>query len=57
MVLAGACVRSVPQILRILRAKAATGVSLTSNIVELLAYSITIAYNFRQGDAATIVTL
>lgn len=50
MVLAGACVRSLPQILRIVRAKAATGVSLTSNIAELLAYSITIAYNFRQGE-------
>lgn len=48
-VLCGACIRSLPQILRIQRAKAATGVSLTSNMAELIAYSITIAYNFRQG--------
>lgn len=47
----GACFRSVPQILRIVRAKRATGVSLTSNVVELLAYSITMAYNFRLGTA------
>ena len=48
-VLVGACFRSVPQILRILRARSAEGVSLTSNVAELLAYSITIAYNLRRG--------
>ena len=47
--LVGACFRSIPQILRILRAKSATGVSLSANIAELLAYSITVAYNSRNG--------
>ncbi len=48
-VLLGACFRSVPQILRIVRAKSASGVSLSANIAELLAYSITVAYNLRLG--------
>ena len=48
-VLLGACFRSIPQILRIVRAKSASGVSLSANIAELLAYSITVAYNLRLG--------
>ena len=52
-VLVGACFRSIPQILRILRAKSATGVSLSANISELLAYSIAVAYNVRLGAMCT----
>ncbi|KAL0022257.1 hypothetical protein WJX77_010913 [Trebouxia sp. C0004] len=44
-VLAGSCVRSFPQILRMGKNKSAQGVSLTSNIAELVAYTITVAYN------------
>ena len=47
--LVGACFRSIPQILRISRAKSATGVSLSANMAELLAYSIAVAYNLRLG--------
>lgn len=47
----------MPQILRIVKAKRATGVSLTSNVVELLAYSITMAYNFRLGTSSVVQTL
>lgn len=50
-VLVGSCFRSTPQIARIIRAKSARGVSLTASIAELLAYSITCAYNFRLGYA------
>lgn len=50
-VLVGSCFRSTPQIARIIRAKSARGVSLTASIAELVAYSITCAYNFRLGYA------
>ncbi|KAL3131157.1 PQ-loop repeat-containing protein 3 [Trebouxia sp. C0009 RCD-2024] len=48
-VLAGSCVRSVPQILRMNKNKSAQGVSLTSNVAELVAYTINVAYNLRWG--------
>ena len=48
-VLAGSCVRSVPQIVKIVRARSVTGLSLAANAAELIAYSITFAYNFRLG--------
>jgi PQ loop repeat len=48
-VLVGSCFRSTPQIARIVRAGSARGVSLTASIAELIAYSITCAYNMRLG--------
>ena len=52
--LVGSCFRSIPQILRIMRARSASGVSLSANISELLAYSIAVAYNLRLGAERTI---
>ncbi len=48
-VLVGSCFRSTPQILRIIKADSAAGVSLFASIAELVAYSITCAYNMRLG--------
>jgi mannose-P-dolichol utilization defect protein 1 len=48
-VLAGSCIRSVPQIIKIVRARSVTGLSLAANAAELIAYSITFAYNYRLG--------
>ena len=48
-VLAGSCFRSTPQIARILKANSARGVSLFASVAELVAYSITCAYNLRLG--------
>jgi mannose-P-dolichol utilization defect 1 len=48
-VLAGSCIRSVPQIVKIVRARSVTGLSLAANAAELVAYSITFAYNYRLG--------
>lgn len=50
--LIGSCFRSTPQIARILKAKSARGVSLFASIAELVAYSITCAYNMRLGAYA-----
>ncbi len=55
VVLLGACFRSIPQILRIVRAKSASGVSLSANIAELLAYSISVAYNLRLGALSSSI--
>ena len=41
--------RSVPQIIKIVRARSVEGLSLTSNLAELIAYSITFSYNARLG--------
>ena len=57
-VLAGSCVRSVPQIMRMSKNKrcaaqiadSAQGVSLTSNVAELIAYTINVAYNLQWGE-------
>ena len=46
-VLLGSCVRSVPQIIKIVQNKSVEGLSLAANGAELLAYSITFAYNWR----------
>ncbi len=45
--LLGSCVRSVPQIIKIVQNKSVEGLSLAANGAELLAYSITFAYNWR----------
>lgn len=45
IVIAGSTIRSVPQILRIVRNKSVDGLSLTSFVSELTAYIITSAYN------------
>ena len=45
VVIAGSCVRSVPQILRITKSKSVEGISLLSFSSELAAFLITIAYN------------
>lgn len=47
-VLAGSLFRSVPQIMKVLQHQSTEGLSLTSYIVELCCYSITIAYNLSQ---------
>lgn len=49
-VLVGSCFRSTPQIARIMKANSAAGVSLMASVAELVAYSITCAYNFRLGQ-------
>lgn len=49
--LVGSCFRSTPQIARIVRAGSARGVSILASIAELIAYSITCAYNFRLGPS------
>ncbi|GAX75274.1 hypothetical protein CEUSTIGMA_g2719.t1 [Chlamydomonas eustigma] len=49
LVLAGACFRSIPQIVRMLKEKSAEGLSLTSNVSELLSYTVHIVYNVKQG--------
>ncbi|KAK9815565.1 hypothetical protein WJX72_005908 [[Myrmecia] bisecta] len=48
-VLLGACIRSVPQIARIIQNESAEGLSLTANISELVAYTIIVAYNSSLG--------
>ncbi|KAL6756521.1 hypothetical protein V8C86DRAFT_2647007 [Haematococcus lacustris] len=45
-VLVGSCFRSVPQIVKSLRAGSAEGLSLTSNVSEMLCYTVMVAYNF-----------
>lgn len=50
-VLVGSCFRSTPQIARILKANSARGVSLFAVVAELVAYSISCAYNLRLGMA------
>ena len=47
--LLGSCNRSVPQIIKIVQNKSVEGLSLAANGAELLAYSITFAYNWRLG--------
>jgi mannose-P-dolichol utilization defect protein 1 len=42
-------VRSVPQIAKVLQARSAEGLSLTAVAVELLCYTVTIAYNASRG--------
>jgi mannose-P-dolichol utilization defect protein 1 len=49
LVIVGSTVRSVPQILRILRNKSVDGLSLSSFVSELSAYIITVAYNMKFG--------
>lgn len=49
LVILGSCVRSLPQILRIARNKSAAGLSISSFVSELVAYIITVAYNYRNG--------
>ena len=47
LVIAGSCVRSLPQILRIKKNSSVEGISLLSFTSELVAFMITIAYNVR----------
>ncbi|KAL4420223.1 hypothetical protein ABPG77_011047 [Micractinium sp. CCAP 211/92] len=51
LVIAGSCIRSLPQILRILKNNSVKGLSLTSFSSELLCYIITVAYNLANGYA------
>ncbi|KAF6256648.1 hypothetical protein COO60DRAFT_1285343 [Scenedesmus sp. NREL 46B-D3] len=48
-VMIGSLFRSVPQIAKVLQHSSTEGLSLTSFIVELCCYSVTIAYNLSQG--------
>jgi mannose-P-dolichol utilization defect protein 1 len=45
LVIVGSTIRSLPQIIRILKNKSVKGLSLTSFISELIAYTITVRYN------------
>lgn len=45
LVVAGSCFRSVPQIVRVLRAKSVEGLSLASFTIEALACAVSVAYN------------
>lgn len=47
-VMVGSLFRSVPQIIKVLQHGSTEGLSLTSYIVELCCYSVTIAYNISQ---------
>ncbi|KAI9264418.1 hypothetical protein BY458DRAFT_513969 [Sporodiniella umbellata] len=49
IVLGGSIVK-IPQILTIFKNKSATGLSLTSYLMETLSYLITLSYNLRQGN-------
>jgi mannose-P-dolichol utilization defect protein 1 len=49
LVIAGSCVRTAPQIVRVVRARSAEGLSLLSVTCELAAYAITSAFNLRFG--------
>ncbi|KAG2483636.1 hypothetical protein HYH03_017514 [Edaphochlamys debaryana] len=49
--LIGSCFRSVPQIAIILKTGSAEGLSLTSNLMELICFTISVAYNVQQGYA------
>ncbi|GBF89055.1 hypothetical protein Rsub_01772 [Raphidocelis subcapitata] len=51
MVLVGSLFRSAPQIVKVVRARSCEGLSLTSVIVELLCYSVVVAYNLSQQSA------
>lgn len=56
-VLVGSLLRSVPQIAKILKARSCEGLSVTSNIVELLCYTVVLAYNVSQvRPISTIAT-
>jgi len=48
-VILGSTIIKVPQILKILGAKSATGIDLESVLLELFSYMVTIAYSFRQS--------
>lgn len=45
----GSCFRSVPQIVKVFQSRSAEGLSLTANVVELICYTIIVAYNIQQG--------
>ena len=49
LVLLGSLVRSLPQCIRIVKSKSAEGVSLSAVVAELVAFTITIAYNVQRG--------
>ncbi|KAI8464676.1 MAG: hypothetical protein J3K34DRAFT_525994 [Monoraphidium minutum] len=48
-VLVGSLFRSAPQIAKVVKARSCEGLSLTSVVVELLCYSVVVAYNLSQG--------
>lgn len=49
LVLLGSLVRSLPQCIRIVKSNSAEGVSLSAVVAELVAFTITIAYNVQRG--------
>ncbi|PSC70826.1 Mannose-P-dolichol utilization defect 1 [Micractinium conductrix] len=51
LVIAGSCIRSLPQILRILRNNSVRGLSLTSFSSELFCYMVSVSYNIANGYA------
>lgn len=54
-VMAGSLFRSVPQILKVLQHQSTEGLSLTSYVVELCCYSISIAYNISQVSTNSVI--
>ena len=48
-VIGGSVLRSVPQIVRMTKARSAEGVSFVANYVELLAFTVILAYNLSRG--------
>ncbi|KAJ2302015.1 hypothetical protein IWW55_003630, partial [Coemansia sp. RSA 2706] len=45
----GGCIVKLPQLFKILKSNSVAGISLSSYVLEVLANSITIAYNYRKG--------
>ncbi|KAI8868930.1 PQ-loop-domain-containing protein [Ramicandelaber brevisporus] len=52
-IVAGSSIVKVPQIVKILAAQSAAGISAFSCILETLGYVVTLAYNLRQGNPFT----
>ncbi|KAG5642237.1 hypothetical protein DXG03_003361 [Asterophora parasitica] len=48
-IVVGGSIMKVPQVLLILNARSARGLSLTAYVLETLSYAITLAYSFRNG--------
>jgi mannose-P-dolichol utilization defect protein 1 len=54
LVIGGSAVK-VPQIAKIIKARSGQGISLVSYLLETVAYSVTLAYNYRHGHPFSTV--
>ena len=52
--LLGSCFRSVPQIAKVWGNRSVEGLSTTTNLVELLCYTIVVAYNVKRVRQAAV---